>query len=87
MKIELEPEIKNELIRYLYIDVVIENKTHPLMIAVRHTTASLSECFKKNKRKIFYPKFQIKNFWGAYLLTIICLYPMCSPSTTLSIIL
>ena len=52
----LSPEIKKELLQLPNIDVSIKSKTHPLEIAVRHTTASLSECFAKNKRKISFPK-------------------------------
>lgn len=54
----LYPQIKKELLKIPVIDVQIDNKTHPLMIAVRHTTASLAECFAKTKRTISYPKFQ-----------------------------
>lgn len=54
----LSPIIKKELLKTPLIDVKIEEKVHPLMTAVRHTTASLSECFAKTKRKIAYPKFK-----------------------------
>lgn len=54
----LSPPIKKELLKIPLVDVVIEDKVHPLMIAVRHTTASLAECFAKTKRKISYPQFQ-----------------------------
>ncbi|MBN2892259.1 MAG: type II CRISPR-associated endonuclease Cas1 [Bacteroidales bacterium] len=54
----LSPPIKKELLKIPLIDVVIEGKTHPLSIAVRHTTASLAECFAKTKRKIAYPRFE-----------------------------
>ena len=53
----LTPALKKELLKIPLIDVQINGKTRPLMIAVRITTASLSECFAKNKRKITYPKF------------------------------
>lgn len=54
----LSPQIKKEILKIPLVDVVIDNKTHPLMIAVRHTTASLAECFAKTKRRILYPKFE-----------------------------
>jgi len=54
----LDPEIKKELLKILSIDVTISNKTHPLMIAARHTATSLAECFAKTKRKISYPTFK-----------------------------
>jgi len=54
----LSPPIKKELLKIPLIDVVIEDKIHPLMTAVRHTTASVAECFAKEKRKITYPEFK-----------------------------
>jgi len=54
---ELSPEIKKELLLIPQFDVSINGQTRPLMIAVRETTASLSDCFAKTKRKISYPKF------------------------------
>ncbi len=54
---ELTPEIKQEILQIPFTNVVINNKKHPLSIAVRHTTASLSDCLSKDKRKIIYPEF------------------------------
>ena len=54
---DLQPPIKKELLKIPLIDVVLDNTTHPLMTAVRYTTASVAECFAKTKRKISYPKF------------------------------
>lgn len=54
----LNPQIKKELLKILYVDVDIEDKTHPLMIAARHTATSVKECFAKKKRKISYPTFK-----------------------------
>jgi CRISPR-associated protein Cas1 len=38
------------------LDVVIDGKRNPLMIAVSHTTASLAKCFLGDIRKIAYPE-------------------------------
>lgn len=53
----LLPQIKAELLKIAFVDTVIGKKKHPLDIAVRHTTSSLADCFRQNKRKIIYPKF------------------------------
>ncbi len=55
---DLSPQIKKEILKIPLIDVVLDQKKHPLMIAVRHTTVSLAECFAKTKRKILYPTFE-----------------------------
>lgn len=53
----LNTEIKKELLKIPLIDVVIEDKTHPLMLAVQHTCTSLAGCFDKTSRKLIYPAF------------------------------
>ena len=53
----LTPEIKKELLQIPNIDVLLNEKVHPLMVAVRHTTASLANCFAKKSRIIKYPVF------------------------------
>jgi len=53
----LKPNIKRLLLQIPTIDVIINGKTHPLMIGVRRTTASLADCFAKKKKKIAYPEF------------------------------
>lgn len=55
---DLTPPIKKELLKIPLVDVTIDNKKHPLMVAVRHTTSSLAECFAKTKRRISYPTFE-----------------------------
>ncbi len=54
---ELLPPIKKELLKIPLIDTVIDEKKHPLQIAVRHTTKSLADCLNKTRRKIECPIF------------------------------
>ncbi|WP_340064007.1 type II CRISPR-associated endonuclease Cas1 [Ascidiimonas aurantiaca] len=54
---ELNKENKTLLLRIPAMDVVIEEKKSPLMVAMSRTTSSLFECFKGNSRKISYPVF------------------------------
>jgi len=55
---ELNTEIKKELLQIPITDIVIEQKSSPLMVGVQRTTASLSACFAGTARKILYPEFQ-----------------------------
>ena len=48
-------EIKSRLLNIPVIDVVINGRRSPLMIAVGMTTASLYKCFSGELRKIAYP--------------------------------
>lgn len=52
---ELSKEIKSQLLTIPVLDVVIDNKRSPLMIAVAQTTASLYKCYSGELRKILYP--------------------------------
>ena len=54
----LTPDIKKELLTLPTMDVSINRKKRPLMIAVQTTTNSLAECFKKVRKKIKYPVFE-----------------------------
>ena len=56
---ELARDIKAELLVIPTLDVMIDGKRSPLMIAVGQTTASLYKCFCGEIRKISYP--EIKN--------------------------
>ncbi len=51
----LTRDIKAELLRIPGLDVIIDGKRSPLMIAVGQTTASLYKCFSGEQRKIAYP--------------------------------
>ena len=52
---ELTKELKTELLQIPVLDVVINNKRSPLMVAVSTTTASLQRCYAGEIRKIVYP--------------------------------
>lgn len=52
---ELTTELKAQLLQIPVLDVVIERKRSPLMIAVGFTTASLAKCYKGEARTISYP--------------------------------
>ena len=54
--IELSKDIKAELLSIPTLDVVINNKRSPLMVAASQTTASLYKCFSGEIRKIAYPE-------------------------------
>lgn len=55
---ELTRELKARLLTIPTIDVIIEGKRSPLMIAVGLTTASLAKCFNGEARKIAYPELE-----------------------------
>ncbi len=52
---ELTPELKQELLKIPALDVVMEGKKSPLMVAMSRTTNSLYECYAGVSRKILYP--------------------------------
>jgi CRISP-associated protein Cas1 len=54
---ELNKNIKQQLLKLPVMDVEIDGKKSPLMIAMSRTTHSLAECFAGNSRKILYPKY------------------------------
>ena len=54
---ELTKEIKIRLLNIPVLDVMINEKRSPLMIAVSQTTASLAKCFLGEIRRISYPSF------------------------------
>lgn len=56
-KNELDKELKAQLLSIPVLDVVINGKRSPLMVAVGVTTASLYKCFAGVQRKILYPEF------------------------------
>jgi len=57
--IELTPAIKSKLLVLPTLDVLIDGKRSPLMIAMQRTTASLSACFDGVQHAILYPEFPI----------------------------
>lgn len=54
---ELTTDLKSSLLSIPAIDVKIDGKRSPLMVAMSRTTNSLYECFSGNSRKILYPDF------------------------------
>lgn len=54
---ELTKSIKTQLLQIPTIDVIINGKKSPLMVAMGQTTSSLSQCFEGKLRKIKYPEF------------------------------
>jgi len=54
---ELNTFLKTQLLQIPAMDVVIDEKVSPLMVALSRTTNSLYECFLGTGRKILYPEF------------------------------
>ena len=52
---ELTPELKQYLLKIPTLDVVIENKKSPLLVAMSRTSNSLYECFAGHSRKLLFP--------------------------------
>ncbi|MDR1583673.1 MAG: type II CRISPR-associated endonuclease Cas1 [Prevotellaceae bacterium] len=55
---ELSKEMKTKLLQIPVLDVFIDGKRSPLMIASGQTTASLAKCYLGELRKISYPHFE-----------------------------
>jgi len=54
---ELSRNLKSVLLTIPAMDVEIDGKQSPLMVAMSRTTSSLYECFLGSSRKILYPEF------------------------------
>ncbi len=54
---ELNQSLKAQLLTIPALDVFIDGKWSPLMVAMSRTTNSLYECFLGSSRKILYPEF------------------------------
>src|SRR5690606_26260691 len=54
---ELTVELKAQLLGVIAIDVMLDGKRSPLMVAMSRTTNSLYECFSGISRKILYPEY------------------------------
>jgi CRISPR-associated protein Cas1 len=54
---DLSKEIKVKLLNIPVLDVMINERRSPLMVAVGYTTASLAKCYLGELRKISYPEF------------------------------
>lgn len=55
---ELNSSIKKQILEIATVDVIIEGKKSPLMIAAQRTSASLAKCFEGEARKIIYPEMK-----------------------------
>lgn len=53
----LDVTLKKELLQIPAIDVVLDGKKSPLMVAMSRTTNSLYECYAGMSRKILYPEY------------------------------
>lgn len=53
--LEMTGTMKEQLLSIPAIDVKIDGKKSPLMVAVQRTTASLAQCYEGNTRKLVYP--------------------------------
>lgn len=53
---ELSKDIKQQLLQLPVIDVFIEGKKSPLMVALSRTTNSIYECYAQQSRKLVYPQ-------------------------------
>ena len=58
---ELNTNLKSQLLTLPAMDVLIDGKWSPLMVAMSRTTNSLYECFSGISRRILYPEFIILN--------------------------
>ena len=56
---ELTVELKRELLQIPTLDVMINGKRSPLMVAISTTTASLQKCYAGEIRKIVYPSIPL----------------------------
>lgn len=54
---ELTVDLKKQLLSIASIDVQIDGKSSPLMVAMSRTTNSLHECFEGSSRKLLYPVY------------------------------
>lgn len=52
----LSKEDKNHILNLINIDILLEGKNSPLMVAISRTTASLMRCYMGETRKIIYPE-------------------------------
>ena len=52
---ELTVELKRKLLSIPTLDVVINGRRSPLMIAVTFTTSSLNKCYSGESRRLVYP--------------------------------
>lgn len=54
---ELTPQVKQSLLRVLFVDTSFKDITRPLEIALSMTTASLVKCLRKEQKVLSFPTF------------------------------
>lgn len=54
---EITREMKAQLLTIPALDVMLDGKASPLMVAAQRTAASVNDCFEGSTRKILYPQF------------------------------
>lgn len=54
---ELDTHLKQDLLQIPALDVVLEGKKSPLLVAMSRTTSSLYDCFAGTSKKIIYPEY------------------------------
>ena len=52
---ELTTALKGELLKVPTVDVMLDDKRSPLLVAVQRTTASLAQCFQGDQRRLLLP--------------------------------
>ena len=55
---ELTLELKKKLLDVCSVDICFVDERSPLMVGMQRTTASLTQCFEGERRKITYPEFK-----------------------------
>ena len=60
LTVDLTTVIKSQLLGVAAIDVMLDGKKSPLMVAMSRTTNSLHECFEGSARKILYPDYAVQ---------------------------
>lgn len=56
MEISMTKEVKQKLLSIPAMDMFIQKEKSPMMVGMRRTTASLSQCFEGKVRKLIYPE-------------------------------
>jgi CRISPR-associated protein Cas1 len=59
---ELTTNLKSQLLTIPALDVFLDGKWSPLMVAMSRTTNSVYGCFLGSSRKILYPEFTVSSF-------------------------
>jgi CRISPR-associated protein Cas1 len=55
-EIELNKEIKGQILALLGKEVMLNNTRSPMMVAIQKTSSSLAQCYEGDMRKLLYPE-------------------------------